>query len=137
MFYSFIFFLFKQKTAYEMRISDWSSDVCSSDLTPDFAKIYAGIDRHGQAGSHQRRQFIAGNADAKIHDEHHDGQGNALHQFHIPTRQSAWPLAFRGSRYSQTQAHYRSSATPKQQQHDVQSSPFPHDKPIPKKTTTI
>src|SRR3546814_9408469 len=26
-------FLFKQKTAYEMRISDWSSDVCSSDLT--------------------------------------------------------------------------------------------------------
>src|SRR3546814_1988183 len=28
------FFFFKQKTAYEMRISDWSSDVCSSDLTP-------------------------------------------------------------------------------------------------------
>src|SRR3546814_2017433 len=28
-----IFFFFKQKTAYEMRISDWSSDVCSSDLT--------------------------------------------------------------------------------------------------------
>src|SRR3546814_8933625 len=30
-FYVFFFF-FKQKTAYEMRISDWSSDVCSSDL---------------------------------------------------------------------------------------------------------
>src|SRR3546814_4279036 len=30
--YIFIFFFFKQKTAYEMRISDWSSDVCSSDL---------------------------------------------------------------------------------------------------------
>src|SRR3546814_10389988 len=29
-----IFFFFKQKTAYEMRISDWSSDVCSSDLIP-------------------------------------------------------------------------------------------------------
>src|SRR3546814_6765712 len=29
---SVIFFFFKQKTAYEMRISDWSSDVCSSDL---------------------------------------------------------------------------------------------------------
>src|SRR3546814_10826980 len=28
----FIVFFFKQKTAYEMRISDWSSDVCSSDL---------------------------------------------------------------------------------------------------------
>src|SRR3546814_2819185 len=37
-----VFFFFKQKTAYEMRISDWSSDVCSSDLdngegTPDKA----------------------------------------------------------------------------------------------------
>src|SRR3546814_2515449 len=33
-YYSFVFciFFFKQKTAYEMRISDWSSDVCSSDL---------------------------------------------------------------------------------------------------------
>src|SRR3546814_8777987 len=29
------FFFFKQKTAYEMRISDWSSDVCSSDLIDD------------------------------------------------------------------------------------------------------
>src|SRR3546814_6257185 len=31
-FVSIYFFFFKQKTAYEMRISDWSSDVCSSDL---------------------------------------------------------------------------------------------------------
>src|SRR3546814_9621892 len=29
------FFFFKQKTAYELRISDWSSDVCSSDLDPE------------------------------------------------------------------------------------------------------
>src|SRR3546814_7702774 len=29
------FFFFKQKTAYEMRISDWSSDVCSSDLAAE------------------------------------------------------------------------------------------------------
>src|SRR3546814_15293997 len=33
MFFVYVFF-FKQKTAYEMRISDWSSDVCSSDLPP-------------------------------------------------------------------------------------------------------
>src|SRR3546814_9018217 len=31
----YFFFFFKQKTAYEMRISDWSSDVCSSDLGGD------------------------------------------------------------------------------------------------------
>src|SRR3546814_5193400 len=34
-----MFFVFKQKTAYEMRISDWSSDVCSSDLAQDIALI--------------------------------------------------------------------------------------------------
>src|SRR3546814_19102364 len=31
-----MFFFFKQKTAYEMRISDWSSDVCSSDLRTEY-----------------------------------------------------------------------------------------------------
>src|SRR3546814_16190998 len=36
------FFCFKQKTAYEMRISDWSSDVCSSDLHATLA-LGAGI----------------------------------------------------------------------------------------------
>src|SRR3546814_1834559 len=35
---SFLFFFFKQKTAYEMRISDWSSDVCSSDLEAALAQ---------------------------------------------------------------------------------------------------
>src|SRR3546814_8050606 len=39
---SVIFFFFKQKTAYEMRISDWSSDVCSSDLMPDVAQMAIG-----------------------------------------------------------------------------------------------
>src|SRR3546814_4798969 len=37
------FFFLKQKTAYEMRISDWSSDVCSSDLTDEINSIYALI----------------------------------------------------------------------------------------------
>src|SRR3546814_1441860 len=32
MMFNLLFFFFKQKTAYEVRISDWSSDVCSSDL---------------------------------------------------------------------------------------------------------
>src|SRR3546814_3822861 len=34
-----LFFFFKQKTAYEMRISDWSSDVCSSDLIEAFKAV--------------------------------------------------------------------------------------------------
>src|SRR3546814_5196153 len=39
----FVFFFFKQKTAYEMRISDWSSDVCSSDL-PELVRIELPLD---------------------------------------------------------------------------------------------
>src|SRR3546814_962049 len=39
------FFFFKQKTAYEMRISDWSSDVCSSDLAG------LGVDREAGHGA--------------------------------------------------------------------------------------
>src|SRR3546814_14005883 len=38
----FCVFVFKQKTAYEMRISDWSSDVCSSDLGDNYTeKVFA------------------------------------------------------------------------------------------------
>src|SRR3546814_7239299 len=36
-----LFFFFKQKTAYEMRISDWSSDVCSSDLILELSRLDA------------------------------------------------------------------------------------------------
>src|SRR3546814_16499965 len=43
------FFFFKQKTAYEMRISDWSSDVCSSDLSPDGQRIAFVAPNKGQA----------------------------------------------------------------------------------------
>src|SRR3546814_3546258 len=43
------FFFFKQKTAYEMRISDWSSDVCSSDLSGR---------RHKGDTAEQRRYFV-------------------------------------------------------------------------------
>src|SRR3546814_1841759 len=43
------FCFFKQKTAYEMRISDWSSDVCSSDLTPARPKSRATRQNRDQA----------------------------------------------------------------------------------------
>src|SRR3546814_10242852 len=39
---SCIVFFFKQKTAYEVRISDWSSDVCSSDLAPGLKALGYG-----------------------------------------------------------------------------------------------
>src|SRR3546814_3909417 len=54
----FMFFCFKQKTAYEMRISDWSSDVCSSDLpgvrSEDFGHDVGDFRRGGTAAVSRR-----------------------------------------------------------------------------------
>src|SRR3546814_2393344 len=52
-----MFFFFKQKTAYEMRISDWSSDVCSSDLLP--ASAYAVTTGLTDMEAHQKLQAEA------------------------------------------------------------------------------
>src|SRR3546814_11525653 len=54
-----IFFFFKQKTAYEMRISDWSSDVCSSDLT-------SSAELHGRAVGDDEEQCLLVAADDLI-----------------------------------------------------------------------
>src|SRR3546814_10758407 len=54
MFVSFIFFV-KQKTAYEVRISDWSSDVCSSELRPrNGQRVAPAWGRSHCSGSHAR-----------------------------------------------------------------------------------
>src|SRR3546814_17378189 len=54
-----VVFFFKQKTAYEMRISDWSSDVCSSDLHDDLPTALAHrgqVPCGGRRGGDQHRQ---------------------------------------------------------------------------------
>src|SRR3546814_2062206 len=63
-----LFFFFKQKTAYEMRISDWSSDVCSSDLIDTMGHINnvaisgifetARIRFHHHLGRHPQEQGV-------------------------------------------------------------------------------
>src|SRR3546814_11437730 len=50
------FFFFKQKTAYELRISDWSSDVCSSDLCRRGADLVAELARAAVAGGTEHRR---------------------------------------------------------------------------------
>src|SRR3546814_13042456 len=66
----FFFFFFKQKTAYEMRISDWSSDVCSSDL------LALGDYRRGVGEDAQHVQRAVGNheleraAEQEVADQH-------------------------------------------------------------------
>src|SRR3546814_11728432 len=57
-----VLFFFKQKTAYEMRISDWSSDVCSSDLpAQDLLLVAIGGQQHPQ-----RRHRLVGDVDAQV-----------------------------------------------------------------------
>src|SRR3546814_8278226 len=61
-----LFFFFKQKTAYEMRISDWSSDVCSSDLARRVAA--AGVPHQpGAIALRQRAQRPEGPRYAAAH----------------------------------------------------------------------
>src|SRR3546814_8364852 len=68
------FFFFKQKTAYEMRISDWSSDVCSSDLQ-------RRIDRHAAADALALSAFDAvgrkDDLDLRFAAKRHQGGGKA------------------------------------------------------------
>src|SRR3546814_18056301 len=64
---------FKQKTAYEMRISDWSSDVCSSDLQAPRAQeqpLAIGMRRQHRAIAGQRQSQRLGQAVHRIGGEH-------------------------------------------------------------------
>src|SRR3546814_6026233 len=63
-----LFFFFKQKTAYEMRISDWSSDVCSSDLQSRC--------RGGQAPESLRYERQIAVAPIGHAQQHHDDDGH-------------------------------------------------------------
>src|SRR3546814_3531806 len=57
--YLFCFF-FKQKTAYEMRISDWSSDVCSSDLEPAASRPSTRVARRVHLWQQERTADVSG-----------------------------------------------------------------------------
>src|SRR3546814_12516710 len=59
------FFFFKQKTAYEMRISDWSSDVCSSDLAARPAALDVQLLQHAVL-DHRDAGFARGDVDQNL-----------------------------------------------------------------------
>src|SRR3546814_4855534 len=71
--FTVVFFFFKQKTAYEMRISDWSSDVCSSDLLMLVQRRYQPIRGSGGRRVHyadvDRIDFAAGNGAEREHEK--------------------------------------------------------------------
>src|SRR3546814_4594481 len=77
---SLLIFFFKQKTAYEMRISDWSSDVCSSDLVRRDHHHLQAVDlmefeRFGVGGAGHAGQLVV---QAEVVLEGGRGQGLAL-----------------------------------------------------------
>src|SRR3546814_1190964 len=76
--YLFCCFFFKQKTAYEMRISDWSSDVCSSDLGAEL------FDRRAIDRARQRPQYPA-----VAIDEHGDVERDRVAAGRIARRAAA------------------------------------------------
>src|SRR3546814_5070432 len=93
-----VFFFFKQKTAYEMRISDWSSDVCSSDL-PDHRRDQS---QGGCPAAHQPGSgaglFGAGRISTGqingggLHHHHVLGNGSGGRAVSLPRPQNLAPL---------------------------------------------
>src|SRR3546814_12097191 len=92
-----VFFFFKQKTAYEMRISDWSSDVCSSDL----GDVAVGTDewkgrvRRPAVQEHRHdRQRLAGapehDACVKIGDDEARSEERRVGKECVSTCRSRW-----------------------------------------------
>src|SRR3546814_2031482 len=67
---SLLFFFFKQKTAYEMRISDWSSDVCSSDLVrvkvSDAPMVFLSLMRQSAAALASRISLSSGRLRTRV-----------------------------------------------------------------------
>src|SRR3546814_19401050 len=97
-FLRYCIFCFKQKTAYEMRISDWSSDVCSSDLR-GLHPVVEDLDGHAiqrLEGLHmaaQQRlqvlvQHIAGNDEARV--AQHRSEERRVGKECVSTGRSGW-----------------------------------------------
>src|SRR3546814_2333957 len=77
-----LFFFFKQKTAYEMRISDWSSDVCSSDLFRDEVLVLHEVitDEESRLGLMRIFNLVCDLVTAHLEDTGGDLEAFALHR---------------------------------------------------------
>src|SRR3546814_3136021 len=106
MFSKFIFFFFKQKTAYEMRMRDRSSDVCSSDLKPTQRNQGGPKAEEGRPDETERLQPFGQRAAEQSHEEMTGGDTGACSACLTPALQA------RGDRDSFLPASRRSSCRP-------------------------
>src|SRR3546814_5947170 len=93
-----MFFFFKQKTAYEMRISDWSSDVCSSDLLGLGARVFRLPGIYGPGRSPLDR-VRAGNAHRVV------APGQVFSRIHVDDIASGVIAAFDGPSGARSEEH--------------------------------
>src|SRR3546814_10320705 len=96
---SFSFFFFKQKTAYEMRISDWSSDVCSSDLLEVHAADEAFPATAGWHPWFRRRLELGGDLEVDMQATRfypRDSDGLPLGPLDPPPPHGPWDDCFTG-----------------------------------------
>src|SRR6059058_6560709 len=104
-FFFVFFFFFKQKTAYEMSLRDWSSDVCSSDLLRHHQPGDPGadpVDQHGLLGTRLRCRRRRRSEERRVGKEC------------VPTCRSRWPSS-RTKTTNTRQAHrpITNKSTPK------------------------
>src|SRR3546814_15459420 len=88
------FFFFKQKTAYEMRISDWSSDVCSSDLASLLAQCARIGAQRGTADDFVRLDLAIDELETRVNSsaDHLKAIGPATEFYRLAARSTYNPL---------------------------------------------
>src|SRR3546814_4515125 len=99
-----VFFVFKQKTAYEMRISDWSSDVCSSDLARAaeavdrraVCLVETGLEHEGQVQRRRHLFQVGGGGHGKVHVLQHVEAEDAEQLLPVANRQVPFRQGQRG-----------------------------------------
>src|SRR3546814_11880084 len=94
-----VVFFFKQKTAYEMRISDWSSDVCSSDLSLQFDRTTAAIPRAQPRALHRQFRILLQSALKHRSEERRVGKEC------VRTCRSGWPRYHKKKKNRETRKH--------------------------------
>src|SRR3546814_6916021 len=86
-----VVFFFKQKTAYEMRISDWSSDVCSSDLNVFECRFVCIGDRDSiMIKSHHQRIIAIVDPSERIFQIEHRSEERRVGKECVSTCRSRW-----------------------------------------------
>src|SRR3546814_2991118 len=122
-----IVFFFKQKTAYELRISDWSSDVCSSDLLAQQRRRAAAARSDSEGQRRKARQKDA--APGLVESQSAHGGGAARSGFATVPLGARGPRQCRHVRVLRTNGHARACRERKRDRQPRRRFPQPPQRP--------